>query len=276
MRRKQQQNRFKIAGVGVAAVLVVVLVLVIVKLTGNDDGKAKAQPKGTALSALVKDATTVPAATLDSVGAGSLKAGAIKPITGAAAYTKDGKPSVLYVGGEFCPYCAAERWPMVVALSRFGTFSGLQTTTSSSKDVFPDTATFTFLKAKYTSKYLAFEPVEAFDRDSKNLQKPTDAQQKVISTWDREKYTGGSDSAIPFLYYGGKFVSSGATYDPGVLKGKSPSQIAAALQKPSGAVSEGVNSTANVMTAAICAMTKNQPAAVCNAAGVKAGAGKLG
>ena len=39
--------------------------------------------------------------------------------------TADGKPLVLYVGAEYCPYCAAERCAMVQALSRFGTFSNL-------------------------------------------------------------------------------------------------------------------------------------------------------
>jgi Domain of unknown function (DUF929) len=42
-----------------------------------------------------------------------------------AALTASGKPEVLYTGAGFCPYCAAVRWPLIVALSRFGTFSGL-------------------------------------------------------------------------------------------------------------------------------------------------------
>jgi hypothetical protein len=50
-----------------------------------------------------------------------------------------GKPIVLYVGGEFCPYSAAERWSPVVALSRFGAFSNLALLRSSSTDMFPDT-----------------------------------------------------------------------------------------------------------------------------------------
>ena len=41
--------------------------------------------------------------------------------TGQPALTSGGKPEILYVGAEYCPYCAAERWAMVVALSRFGT-----------------------------------------------------------------------------------------------------------------------------------------------------------
>ncbi len=39
----------------------------------------------------------------------------------------DGKPEVLFVGAEFCPFCAAERWPLIVALSRFGRFTALTT-----------------------------------------------------------------------------------------------------------------------------------------------------
>ena len=31
---------------------------------------------------------------------------------------------------EFCPYCVAESWPLIVALSRFGQFSGLSTSRS--------------------------------------------------------------------------------------------------------------------------------------------------
>ncbi len=40
-----------------------------------------------------------------------------------AAADRRGKPEVLFVGAEFCPFCAAERWPLIVALSRFGHFS---------------------------------------------------------------------------------------------------------------------------------------------------------
>ena len=75
---------------------------------------------------MVTDTTSVPASTLDTVGAGS---GVTAPpeIKGGTPLTSGGKPEVLYMGAEYCPFCAAERWAMVVALSRFGTFSGLST-----------------------------------------------------------------------------------------------------------------------------------------------------
>src|SRR5438876_6623085 len=37
-----------------------------------------------------------------------------------------GKPVVLYVGAQYCPFCAAERWALVLALSRFGHWAGLR------------------------------------------------------------------------------------------------------------------------------------------------------
>ena len=46
-------------------------------------------------------------------------------------------PAMLYYGAEYCPYCAAERWAMTAALSRFGTWSELKITASSHTDVFP-------------------------------------------------------------------------------------------------------------------------------------------
>ena len=41
---------------------------------------------------------------------------------------------MLYIGAEFCPICATQRWPMTVALSHFGTFSNLQQTHSAVSD----------------------------------------------------------------------------------------------------------------------------------------------
>ena len=49
-----------------------------------------------------------------------------RPWSYGSPLSSGGKPEVLYVGTEFCPYCAAESWSLIVALSRFGQFSGLQ------------------------------------------------------------------------------------------------------------------------------------------------------
>ena len=48
----------------------------------------------------------------------------------------------------------------MVALSRFGTFSGLGLTTSSASDVYPSTPTLTFHGSTYSSDVISFVPVE--------------------------------------------------------------------------------------------------------------------
>src|SRR5258706_4760621 len=111
-------------------------------------------------------------------------------------------PEVFYMGAEYCPYCAAERWPMIIALSRFGTFSNLKTTSSSSSDVYPNTPTFTFHGATYTSQYVDFVSVETTDRNQNTLETPTAAQQALVNQYD----TGGSiplvDFCNPYSFYG--------------------------------------------------------------------------
>ena len=69
---------------------------------------------------------------------------------------------VFFYGAEFAPYAAAERWPLVVALSRFGTFTQLGEVQSSLSTAFSDLATFTFWQVKYSSPYLALQSVERY------------------------------------------------------------------------------------------------------------------
>ena len=51
--------------------------------------------------------------------------------------TNSGKIVIVYVGAEYCPYCAAERWAIVTALETFGTFSGLQPIASAAETGIP-------------------------------------------------------------------------------------------------------------------------------------------
>jgi hypothetical protein len=250
-------------------VLAVVLVFVIVKLNGGKPA-ASAQgasngPTGSSLAAVVNNVTSVPASTLNTVGNGG---GAVtgKPTTiSGTTLTENGKPEMLYIGAEYCPYCAAERWAMIVALSRFGTFSGLSTIHSSSTDVYPNTPTWTFYKSSYTSPYLTFTPVETTTNvaDASNtppyvtLQTPTAAQQALVT-----KYVGPGGT-IPFIDFGNKYLISGASYNAGLLAGLSWSTVATDLSNPSSPVAQAVDGTANYITAAICKMTGNQPASAC-------------
>ncbi len=287
-RRAEQRRRILIASGSVVVVLAIVLTFVIIKLNNKPSGSTAVSasesaspqglsngPTGSALTPVVASVTSVPASTLDTVGKGGFT-GKVQTITGKQTpLTANGKPELLYVGAEFCPYCGAMRWAMIVALSRFGTFTGLATVHSAvsngagGQEPDPDTPTWTFLHAKYSSPYLTFTSVEESTNipDPSNgaytpLQTPTSAQTALVNKYDVPPYIDQAGS-IPFLDFGNKYVSIGTPYDPGVLAGLSWSTIATDLSNPSSPVAQSVDGTANYITAAICKMTGNQPASAC-------------
>jgi len=275
-RRAEIRNRVLIFSGIAVVVIAVVLGFVVAKINstpGTTAAGASNGPTGTALSSVVTDTTSVPASTLDAVGAGSGVTGLPQKITGGSPLTSGGKPEVLYMGAEYCPFCAAERWAMVVALSRFGTFSGLSTVHSSSTDEFANTPTWTFANAHYTSKYLTFSTVEMQTNvpngsgSYATLQTPTSAQQALLSKYDAPPSVSSANAgAIPFIDFGNKYMLSGASYSPQVLQGKSWATIAAALKDPNSQIAKAVDGTANYLTATICKLTGNQPASACTPA----------
>ncbi len=206
---------------------------------------------------VVSTITSLQASELEQVGDGS--AGKVLQKTSDQLLTSsDGKPIVFYFGAEYCPFCAAERWPLIIALSRFGTFTGLTTTTSSSTDVYPNTPTFTFHGATYTSSYITFQAVEVSDRNGNSLQNPSTAQQALVSKYD-------THDTIPFLDLGNKMILLKPSYQPDTLAGKSWQDIATALTNPQSSESQAILGSANQLTAAICLLTSNQPSSVCTA-----------
>jgi len=263
-----RRRRWLVVGGAVAAVVVVVGLLVGLKVASGPSAPASGSATGAASAQVAGAVTGVPAGVLDSVGAGTV-ASAPTALTG-APLTADGKPRVLYVGAEYCPYCAAERWALAVALSRFGTLSGLGETSSSPTDVYPNTATLSFHGADYTSQYLSLTAKEIESNQAVgNGYAPLDTLDPADSTL----FENVGQGSFPFIDIGGKYKISGASYDPSVLQGKTQAQIAAALSDPKSPIAKSVDGTANVITAALCRVTGNQPANVCTSAGVTA-AGK--
>ncbi len=285
-RRAQVRHRMLLASGAIIAVVAVVLALVLVKVTSSSKPAAAPSadgPTGAALAGVVKVVTTVPASVLDTVRAGSLTGegigsastsgnGYLAPVSG-SPLTSGGKPEVLYVGAEFCPFCAAARWPLIVALSRFGTFSGLRTTRSGvtngagQHELYPATPTWTFYGSGYTSQYLTFTPVELQTNipdpstgGYTTLQTLTAAQQKLVTAYD-------PDGSVPFLDIGNAYIQMGTLtpYGPQDLQNLTWAQIATALHHPATALAQGIDSSANYLTAAFCKLTGNQPASACTA-----------
>jgi thiol-disulfide isomerase/thioredoxin len=264
--QRRVEKRRQMIAIGAVGVVVLVVIGIIIGLEVSKSSPPKQATSGP-LPSSVQAKLTVPANVLATVGAGSSAPSLLKTVSG-PPLTANGKPEMLYIGAEWCPYCAAERWAMAVALSRFGTFSPLKGIHSSSTDVYPNTATLTFYQARYTSKYLVFTPVETQDINHNSLQKVTSAQQAL---WT--KYDPPGDS-FPFINIGNRYVAE-TTYNPQVLQGLTWSQIATDLHNPSSPVAQGAVGSANLFTAAICKITGNAPANVCTAAPVSALEGKI-
>ena len=273
--------------VPVGLVLAVVMTMIVIKAVGSPGpsaassshltaGATTASDPGTSqLSPSVLAALSVSPATLAAVGGGGAE---VPPSSVGGSGTilrgADGKAEVAYVGAEYCPYCAAERWALAVALSRFGTFSHLSGTQSSGTDVYPDTPTLSFYGSSYSSPYVDFQPVEeATNRQVggayQTLQTPTAAESALLSSYDPQ-------GSIPFVDIGNNYVINGASYSPQLLQGLSRSQIAGQLNDPSSPVAQAIDGTANYITAAICTVTGNQPSSVCNTPAITALVKKLG
>ncbi len=274
-RRAQVRTRVSLVIGSVVAVVAIVVAFIVVKGVSGGSSGTSSLPQGAALSKIVTNATNVPAATLATIGKGTVQT-TPTVLTGQPALTKNGKPEIVYIGAEYCPYCAAERWPAVVALSRFGTFSNLNVTHSDTADAYPSTKTLTFHGSTYTSKYIVFSPVEQTDPNKKTLETTTAQENALIAKYDSPPYVpSASQGAIPFLDFGNKYLISGASYTPQILQGKSWAQISAALSDPSSPIAKAVGGTANYMTAAICKLTNNQPGNVCTAPSITALSGKV-
>lgn len=256
-------------------VLLIIVGLVVLKLTQK--APAAATASGAASASVVSAVTSVPSSTFDAVGAPSTLSPVITYHPTAKPLTADGKPRILYYGAEFCPYCAAERWSVAVALSRFGTWSNLGQTTSSSSDVYPSTSTLSFHGAGYSSQYVSFTGYETTTNQPDPaggyvpLDTPSKSDLAVVDQYDAPPYVPSGDSgSIPFMDMGGTYLLHGPQYSPQVLAGLSHEQIAADLKNPSSPVTQAIVGSANVLTATICKLTHDAPASVCSSAGVQA------
>jgi uncharacterized protein DUF929 len=264
---RRRRNRMAVA-ISVAAVVVVAAVFVGVKaLTGTATPPA-GFPTGPAPAQVVAAVTTMPLA--QQLAAARTTRTVAPSLVHGPALTMGGKPEVLYIGAEFCPYCAAERWALVSALSHFGTWSGLEVTHSSSTDADPNTPTLSFRSATYTSPYLSFSPVELTTNERcqpgspgcapngyQLLQEPTAAEKQLLNTYDQQE-------AIPFIDIGGTYVLVRASYDPQVLAGQTPEQVARCLGQPKTADAREIGAAAAAITRSLCEVTGAMPTRTCS------------
>jgi hypothetical protein len=171
---------------------------------------------------------------------------------------------VSYVGAEYCPYCAIQRWALLVALSKFGTFTNLdRQVLSSSSDVYPHLASWSFVGTKYKSAYFTFDPTEVSSSTPngrggfQSLEKMSSSQQIAFDKFNPQ---GG----LPFVDVGNHYITVGASASPKVLEGLSLNIIGGELNNPTSPVAQAIDGTANYLIAALCTMETKAAPTICS------------
>jgi hypothetical protein len=185
-------------------------------------------------------------------GGGSLN-GLIQNTSG--SLVSGGKPILLFVGEEGCPYCAVMRWEMVMGLLRFGNFTNLAYMTSYFDGT--DYPTFSFIGSTYTSKYVVLQSYEVEDRFANPLQSMPSNYSSIFDSLSINK-------GVPFVDFGGHFYTPSALlpssipgystyfdYLNALFGNKNWDQVVASINAGD-SLGSLIKAGANVVTAAIC------------------------
>lgn len=277
-KRRTSGRPSKAGLVGIGAVAVVVVALVVTSLLSGSPGpRPDLSEKDTKV--VLQRITNVPSSAFEEAGAGTFAAVPIALPQQTADIVKDGKPEFVYLGAEYCPYCAAQRWPVVIALSRFGTWSNLTMSHSAADDAFPNTPTVSFSGAAFKSQYLAFTGIESQSNEPaagggyEKLDDVPDYVQALNDTYNKAPYGSGG---IPFIMFANKYVLASTLFSPEMINRMDWLEISQSLSTPTSDPGKTILQSANLITAGVCKMTNDQPGEVCNSDVIVAAKAALG
>ena len=243
----------RLAWAGLAMVALVIAAVVVLFLARGNGSDANATAPTTAASGSLPAGSQAPAVAA-SVALGEVRRASSEPLL------DGGKPLVFFMGAEWCPFCASERWALVQATSRFGKWTGLRELTSRiGQDYFPALATYDLSQATYTSDYLSVRHKEVATVDGDPLQKLGSFEEGLVNGYDKL-------GSVPFLFAAGApgryTVELG--FSPGLLDGQSFDSLRkeVAAEAPTPAV-EAIDGQTEAITALICKLDGQQPASVC-------------
>lgn len=264
-RRNQRRSRRRISGLSAVLAVVVATTVGLTQMTGS--GGVRPGGGTGQLAAYFRASVNIPDATLAQVGVpDSLVVPTMVTPTSASSSTNH---VVSYVGAEYCPYCAIQRWALLVALSKFGAFENLNSAVySSSTDVYPNLASWSFIGSHFSSPYFTFDPTELTSSilDGHGDYQPLetmDPGQKA--SFDLYNPQGG----LPFIDMGNATVTLGASSSPSVLEGLTLTQIGFDIQDPSSPVAQAIDGTANYLIAGLCSMISGSQPGICDSTAVQ-------
>ena len=247
--------------------------LVLVRDNSGPDTSSTVETFTPAPSSLLSTLSSVPASVYDTIGVSSPTApvqapqpsgSGSAPMWLAAANGGPPLPVVFFYGAEFAPYPAVQRWPLVLALSRFGTFKQLGLMQSSPTTAFANLSTFTFWNASYSSKYLILESVERY-----SALNPTGARYLTLERTRRAAGRGDQQltARVPTPSPCSTWPTATSSTAPASPRPCWPechrARSPAILDTPASPLTQAVVTAANEITATICAVDGDKPAAVC-------------
>lgn len=257
LRQASQRRNRNLAIAAVAIVVAALLVLVIIGVTSSSSGgQARRPASASAVSKLKNISVSTLTAAVAKVGSNNLSPAI--PAKGGAV-TMAVKPDLLFIGAEYCPYCAVERWAIVIALSKFGTFTNLQQTHSGVSD--GNIGTWSFYGSTYTSPYFTFTPVEMYTNQRsgsfyKTLETPDKAQKQL---W----LANTGQGSYPFIDFNGRAVITTAQANYLAFEQKSFSDILRSVGSNDNTIGAETNAASAVFMKHLCDMIDNN-APVCS------------
>ncbi len=257
--KNPRHSRWAWAGLAMVVLVIGAAVAIFLARGGGSDASATAA------------SGSVPAGSAAPADAASVALGQVRRESG-EPLLDGGKPLVFFLGAEWCPFCASERWALVEATSRFGKWSGLKELLSrSGQDFFPSLPTYDLSGATYTSKYLSLRHIEVATVSGEPLQKVGPFEERLVDGYDKL-------GSVPFLFASGPpgRYTVELAYSPTLLEGQTYASlrkgVAAAEPTP---VVEAIGGEADALTALICKLDGQQPASVCTKGSIPALEGQL-
>ena len=282
---------------GTVFVVLAILVIVLVSVTGKP-GKVIGFGMKPAPAGVVSAVTSVSPAAFTQAGSTITASGpytaALIALKKQPLETSGGKPVIAYVGSNYCPYCAASRWPLTVALARFGTFKNLRITESgrATGEIYPGTPTLSYYHATYTSPYVSFLATEqCTDIVSSSSSTPVQhvpglrAVGVAVRRWPTSSSTSTTARPSSRSVQRGRDPLRGLRQQ--VHRGRClhgpvhPRRASPTCRSPRASATplprrrSAILVSANFYTAAICKLTNDKPGSVCNMPVVKQAANQL-
>lgn len=179
-----------------------------------------------------------------------------------------GKSLVYFMGAGFCPFCAAERWAIVMALERFGKWEGIVEDKSAGQDEkYLNVPTFNLARARYSSEHIEFAGKETADRNFEPLQELDDSDFEILDMYN-------PDQMIPFLLVDGQYMQVGTGFSPEMIQNMSHEQVRTELSNPESVIGKAIREEIDNITALACKSIKGAGDA-CSSDSVKDLVGRL-